>query len=138
VQAESASRKEFLIMADEPTENPAFATDSKDWSATLDSQPPGPARLHVKGSVEFRTTGWNCTLSKAKFPDLNPNYYGVEIRYDPPENGTKDVITNVSLDLYIELTSDDVAQYTNVDIRPVDPHGYKSVPAFLIEIKINT
>ena len=32
--------------------------DSRDWSAWIDAEPPGPARLHIRGKVDLPTPGY--------------------------------------------------------------------------------
>lgn len=116
---------------------PSFKTDPATWKATLNMMPPGPPRIHVQGTVTFPSGGWTATLTPAKFPDLNVAYYGVEIRYEPPSGPSTDVITELKLDSE-SAVDNDASAYTHVNIRPVDPEGYRSVDSFLVPIKTVT
>lgn len=106
---------------------PSLTTDPAMWTAKLSK-----GELEVAGTVTFPTTGWGCAISKAQFRDLNPNYFAVELRYEPPVGQSGDVLTHEPLHLSVSIPPGD--EYTDVDVRTVNQEGYDDVAPFLVPI----
>jgi hypothetical protein len=85
-----------------------------DWKAWHDSEPGGPATLHVTGKCTFPTGGYQVELKPAKSQGINPRIYIVEKIVHPPTGAANDVVTEVEVH-YTEKTN---ARYDEVSIVP--------------------
>ncbi len=62
---------------------------SEDWSAWCDRMPPGPERLHVKGTIVFPSSGYSAELVRADPQGINPDDLLLNlIISQPQEEGT--------------------------------------------------
>ncbi len=98
------------------SEHHACACKPSTWSAVLNTMPPGPHGLHVRGTVTCPTTGFGVALKKAVPQGINPDILILEIVETPPPGVAGQMITDHPV-TYDEQPSH---SYTEVFVRPCD------------------
>lgn len=89
----------------------------RDWVAIHNRQPPGPARLIVRGTCTFLTTGFSVELRRHEPQGINPRDLLLDRIEHPPTGPVLDVVTDVEV-TYEEETDFD---YDAVTILPDGP-----------------
>src|SRR5579871_143120 len=74
------------------------------WTAIHDFMPPEPARLTVRGTCTFPTTGYSVTLTKKVPQGINPLILLLDKKVTAPSGAAGNVVTTVEA-VYKEVTS---------------------------------
>ena len=67
------------------------------FDAWINKMPPSRDTLHVKGKVEFPTSGYKAELVEAEPQGVNPSILILDVRTTPPTGPVNQVITQVAL-----------------------------------------
>lgn len=96
------------------------------FEAWIDKMPPSRDTLHVKGKVEFPTSGYKAALVEAKPPGINPAILILDVRETAPTGTVLEVVTRVEV---APFSRPDSGKITEVTIR-------SDGPAFTIPVRI--
>jgi hypothetical protein len=88
-----------------------------DWEAWLDTQPPSPHSIHVKGTCEFTTTGYSVELRPSEPQGFNPEVLMLDKVVHEPTGQVNQVIDQVP----VEYSSETSIDYKQVHIQPDGP-----------------
>jgi hypothetical protein len=89
----------------------------RDWYASHDHMPPGPARLQVRGSCRFPTTGYTVELRRHEPQGINPKDLLLDKVVQPPSG----VIGPGSSDVEVRYEEQTDFEYDTVTILPSGP-----------------
>jgi len=113
VEVVGATRRQRLDLPVESTEQGRCF----DWSAFVNRQPPGPAKLIVTGTCEFRSGGFTVELRRRVPQGINPRNLLLDKIVTPPSGPSTDAITQVEVRYEEETT----AGFDSVTILPDGP-----------------
>ena len=97
----------------------------RDWYASHDHQPPGPARLNVTGMCTFPKTGYTAELQPLEPQGINPNDLLMKLVIHEPEVGG-DALTDVEVRFQME-TETEYDTVTIVSVETISAGG-PSIP----------
>ncbi len=117
IEVVGASRRERFDLVPAP----AVAGVCRDWTAFLDSQPPGPSTLRVTGTCEFPTAGFSAELRRREPQGVNPRDLLLEKVVQPPEGPAATVITTIDLRYEEQANPGDLDTVTILPDGPTIP-----------------
>ena len=71
--------------------------DSRDWSAWIDAQPPGPPRLHIRGEVDLPTPGYKALWRIGAADRMMPPGVRFHLSFEKPDGIVSQVISTESI-----------------------------------------
>lgn len=90
--------------------------DTSDWYAWLDKMPPGPASLHVQGTVQLPTPGFEVRLVPASPQGINPRQLILDLLVTELPGVWPQIVTSVS----VRYDQKPAIDYDTVFIREPD------------------
>jgi len=102
--------------------------DSRDWSAWIDTEPPGPSRLHIIGEVDLPTPGYITSWRMGIADRAMPPGQHVHLEFTPPDGIVTQVITTQEVSyegeaahqayrvIYVHCSDETLAEIVNVPI----------------------
>ncbi len=71
--------------------------DSRNWTAWIDAEPPGPARLHIRGEVDLPTPGYEASWRVGIADRAMPPGVHFHLDFSAPEGMVTQVVTTESV-----------------------------------------
>lgn len=96
------------------------------FDAWINKMPPSRDTFHVKGKIEFPTSGYAAELVEAEPQGGNPAILILDVRTTPPTGPVNQVITQVAA---VPFSRHDCGHITEVTIR-------SDLPAFTLPVRV--